>query len=100
MTGIPGESKNMMLGHRVHRRSEIRHDAGSENQPGRFVADLNAKWALCPSTELWTARPTITASRSMRSVRKPYSAEVDDQKFNLFSITVVDRANINWTDGR
>lgn len=101
LTGIPGESKNMMLGTAfiVGAKYDMMQDLKT-SQDG-FVADLNAKWApLSLNRALDGEADYYSVTFNAVGAKTLYQLKSDDQKFNLFSITVVDRANINWTDGR
>ncbi len=66
-----------------------------------FLADLNVKWApLALNRVLDGEADYYSATLNAVGAWTPYQLRSDDDRFNLFSIMLVDRFNVNWTDGR
>lgn len=66
-----------------------------------FLADLNVKWApLALNRALDGEADYYSVTLNAVGAWTPYQLKSDDGSLNLFAITLVDRFNVNWTDGR
>lgn len=66
-----------------------------------FMVDLNARWApLALNHALDGEADFYSITLNAVGAWTPYQLKTDDKRFNLFSITLVDRLNVNWTDGK
>ncbi len=95
------DGRRMMLGTTFQIGAKLDMMQDLMTSQNGFMADLNAKWApLALNRALDGEADYYSITLNAVGAWTPYQLKSDDGRFNLFSITLVDRFNANWTDGK